>query len=907
MDLDEDILQDFLVEAEEILEALQEQLVELEHNPDDSDLLNAIFRGYHTVKGGAGFLSLNPMVEVCHAAENLFDLLRNGDVQVTPELMDVILEATDSVNVMFSKLQAREELEDADPQVLADLRRFAGMDAEAAPAPAAAEAEASDAGIDEMSADEFEALLDGLDSDKSSESKPAAAAAPKTDGDITDDEFESLLDDLAKDKKASPDATPATPPPVAAPAPTPAPKKEAAPAPKAEEHKKEEKPVATPAETSIRVDTSRLDTIMNMVGELVLVRNRLVSLGVDTESHDEEEMGKVLANLDLVTSDLQGAVMKTRMQPIKKVFGKFPRVVRDISRSLGKEIELELIGEETDLDKNLVEALADPLVHLVRNSLDHGIEMPDLRESNGKPRTGTVTLSASQEGDHILLKITDDGAGMDPEKLKSIAMERGILDAESASRMSDFEAYNLIFMPGFSTKTEISDISGRGVGMDVVKTKITQLNGSLHVDSALGKGSTIEIKVPLTLAIMPTLMIIVADRTFAMPLSGISEIFNLDLGHTNVVNGQLTVIVREKAIPLFYLDEWLSDNPILLEEMSTRRNPKRSKEGHVVVAQVGTMSVGFVVDGLIGQEEVVIKPLGSLLQGIPGITGATITSDGGIALILDVPVMIDYYAKRSKKARKFNPEDCYKDKNDKQIVDSSAKRLSSPRQATPVVEEPVVKEPPIRRSATATHEESASTNPEVSLRKSKAVEAPEPDDTPMISKAEAKEAVDRAIKEAQEKEAAVREAAAKEAAAKEAADKAAKEVAAREAAAKEAAAQAEVREAKVREIEAREAAEREAAAIRAAEEEEAARLAAETAAEEAAAKEAAAHQAAQERAAKEAAAKEAASREAAAKEAAKAALKAAEEKKEQAKEASKVAEEKEEATRIDHTGSNSTE
>ena len=387
-----------------------------------------------------------------------------------------------------------------------------------------------------------------------------------------------------------------------------------------------------PAETTVRVDTKRLDQIMNMVGELVLVRNRLVSLATNTDS---EAMGKAISNLDVVTADIQGAVMQTRMQPIKKVFGRFPRVVRDLARSLNKEIDLQLVGEETDLDKNLVEALADPLVHLVRNSVDHGIEMPAAREAAGKPRTGNVTLSASQEGDHILLTIKDDGAGMDAEKLKKIAISKGVIDHDQASRLSDTEAYNLIFAPGFSTKEEISDISGRGVGMDVVKTKITQLNGSVSIQSELGVGTILEIKVPLTLAILPTLMVIVGEQTFALPLAGVSEIFHLDLTKTNVVDGQLTIIVRKKAIPLFYLEHWL---------VKGADCSQRKAQGHVVIVQIGTQQVGFVVDSLIGQEEVVIKPLDALLQGTPGMAGATITSDGGIALILDVPNMLKHYA-----------------------------------------------------------------------------------------------------------------------------------------------------------------------------------------------------------------------------------------------------------------------
>ncbi|QXC28783.1 chemotaxis protein CheA [Aeromonas sp. FDAARGOS 1409] len=709
-EVDEDILQDFLVEASEILEQLSEQLVDLEKRPDDKNLLNAIFRGFHTVKGGAGFLSLTELVDVCHGAENLFDMLRNGKRTLSAELMDVILQALDAINVMFAQVQNREEISPASPDLLHDLHelckpegqeqlRTASVAAQSQPEPepepepepvivAPSEPVAVNGGgsIDEISADEFERLLDELHGVGKA---PTVSAAPvlSGSGDITDDEFEALLDQLhgqgqhggapdltplqsvqkevdelidddeferlldelhgrgqgpqhsmaaaapAPEPKA-PAAAPVTPPkapvaakpasePVAAPAKA-APAKPAAPAESG----------AVQSDTTVRVDTKTLDVIMNMVGELVLVRNRLVSLGI---ASNDEEMSKAVANLDVVTADLQGAVMKTRMQPIKKVFGRFPRVVRDLARTLKKEIELVMVGEETDLDKNLVEALADPLVHLVRNSCDHGIEMPDVREKAGKPRQGTITLSASQQGDHILLCIEDDGAGMDPEKLKSIAISRGVLDADSAARMSDNDAYNLIFAPGFSTKSEISDISGRGVGMDVVKTSIVSLNGSVHIDSTWGKGTRLEIKVPLTLAILPTLMVEVGQQTFALPLGCVNEIFHLDLKKANVVDGQLTIIVRDKAIPLFYLHKWL---------VRGAGKTARQDQGHVVIVQIGTQQVGFVVDNLIGQEEVVIKPLDNLLQGTPGMAGATITSDGGIALILDVPSLLKAYARR---------------------------------------------------------------------------------------------------------------------------------------------------------------------------------------------------------------------------------------------------------------------
>ena len=678
-EVDEDILQDFLVEAAEILELLSEQLVDLEKQPDDANLLNAIFRGFHTVKGGAGFLSLTELVDCCHGAENVFDTLRNGGRRVDSELMDVILEALDCINEMFAQVQAREPLTAAPPSVLDGLHKLSLPAGSAPPAPvvqapvqvAETISEApSEAGIDGISEDEFERLLDELHGNTGS--KKVVVEPVASTGDITDDEFESLLDELhgkGQHKIAAPVAPAAddaidddeferlldelhgagksptivTASPVsAAPSPSSAPEPVSAPAAKvvSSDVLAKEKPAASrnnappQGESTVRVDTRTLDEIMNMVGELVLVRNRLVSLGINST---DEAMAKAVANLDVVTADLQGGVMKTRMQPIKKVFGRFPRVVRDLARTLKKDINLTLEGEETDLDKNLVEALADPLVHLVRNAVDHGVEMPDVREQNGKPRTGQIKLSASQEGDHILLVIEDDGAGMDAEKLKSIAINKGILDPDTAARMSNTEAYNLIFAPGFSTKVEISDISGRGVGMDVVKTSITQLNGAIHIDSNLGTGTRLEIKVPLTLAILPTLMVLVGKQTFALPLTNVNEIFHLDLRKTNVVDGQLTVIVRQKAIPLFYLQDWLIRGAV-----SNRK--KREGLGHVVIVQLGIKQVGFVVDSLIGQEEVVIKALDDLLQGTPGMAGATITSDGGIALILDIPSLLKHYA-----------------------------------------------------------------------------------------------------------------------------------------------------------------------------------------------------------------------------------------------------------------------
>ena len=605
-----------------------------------------------------GAVAAAPVVEAAPEPVAEPDVTDSEFEQLLDSLNAVKAEAEAPAAAAPPMVPTTEDITDAEFESLLDQLHGKGQFAPDAVAAAPTPVEpAAPAASTDITDDEFEALLDQLHGKGSfaAEALPAVAAAaaaapaaapavaPAADGLISDHEFESLLDELhgkgkfsevapAAAAAATATAAVAKPAPVAAKAAAPAPARAAAPAP-ARAPAPADKAPASEAETTVRVDTARLDDIMNMVGELVLVRNRLVRLGL---SSGDEAMQKAVSNLDVVTADLQTAVMKTRMQPIKKVFGRFPRLVRDLARQLKKEIALELVGEETDLDKNLVEALADPLVHLVRNAVDHGVETPEEREASGKPRLGKVILAAEQEGDHILLSITDDGKGMDSNILRGIAVKRGVMDKDAADRLTDTECYNLIFAPGFSTKTEISDVSGRGVGMDVVKTKISQLNGSINIYSTKGQGSKIVIKVPLTLAIMPTLMVMLGNQAFAFPLVNVNEIFHLDLSRTNVVDGQEVVIVRDKALPLFYLKRWLVASAAHEEQ----------REGHVVILSVGTQRIGFVVDQLVGQEEVVIKPLGKMLQGTPGMSGATITGDGRIALILDVPSMLKRYAAR---------------------------------------------------------------------------------------------------------------------------------------------------------------------------------------------------------------------------------------------------------------------
>jgi len=720
IDLEDDILQDFLVEAGEILELLNEQLVDLERSPDDSDLLNSIFRGFHTIKGGGSFLSLDNLVAVCHKSEDVFNLLRNHEISLNANMMDAFLRVLDEVNSMFEEIKSGEDptaapaeliqelidMQDPDAATVAEPQQEETVDEAAEDDLEATEEQLADtldktatqaaeefvSGKDEITDAEFESLLDALHGSAGTEKVEKAEKsiqAESSSDEISDDEFEALLDELhgagsgptasstksknkAEPAKAKPDQSagstgeksPSTesanitddefeamlddmhgkgkgPAATAKKPETKANKTaKAVPAPaKAAKKVEPAKPAAnrTPpvskGETTVRVDTSRLDDIMNLVGELVLTRNRLNTL---RQTFEDERVHKAISSLDVVTADLQTAVMKTRMQPVKKVFGRFPRVVRDLARSLNKEIHLELQGEETDLDKNLVEALADPLVHLVRNSVDHGIELPDIRAQAGKPRQGKVILSAQQEGDHIILSIIDDGAGMDPEVLRNNAIKKGLMDTEAANRLDDKGCFDLIFMPGLSTKEKISDVSGRGVGMDVVKTKITQLNGLIEINSTMGKGTELRIKVPLTLAILPTLMIQLGPRKFALPLSIVDEIFELSSKKISVVDGKEVVLNRGKAPPIFYLRKWLlKSNEI---DADTVGDP------HVIMVRVGSTSVGFVVDQVIGQEEVVIKPLDKLLQGLPGMAGSTITGDGNIAIILDIPGLLKAFS-----------------------------------------------------------------------------------------------------------------------------------------------------------------------------------------------------------------------------------------------------------------------
>lgn len=590
----DDIATDFLVEASEIAERLGDELVQLEMQPQDSELLNAIFRGFHTIKGGASFLNFTPLVELCHGVEELFDLLRKGRLSVDGDLFDLAQGALDHLSGQLAALRAGAAAERAPDALLSAIRIAALPDAaaQAAPKPAAPKPAAA-----------------------ATASRPATAAAGDS---ITEDEFEALLDMFqAAQQVPAGKATPLPPSPVHPPAPAPAPATPSAPPAAAAAGPAK---ASAAAETSVRVDTKRLDGLMNLVGELVLARNRLKALRRRTR---DEDMERAVSNLDVVTARLQAEVMRVRMQPVGRAFSRFPKVARDVARTLKKEVNVQLIGEDTELDKNLVEALSDPLVHLVRNAIDHGIEAPDKRESIGKPRAGTLKLTAQQEGDHIVIVVADDGGGIDADMLRTKAREKGLIDADTAARLSPTEALQLIFLPGFSTKEQATDISGRGVGMDVVKNKLAELNGQVLIESTRGEGTRFVIRVPLTLAILPTLMVSAAGRPYALPLSNVLEVFKYRESLVRFIDGHEMLDLRQQTFPLIFLRRWLG-------------KPVQTEDAGVVVVQTHNRKLGIVVDQVRGREEVVVKPLPNSLRGLTGLAAATITGDGNLALILDL-------------------------------------------------------------------------------------------------------------------------------------------------------------------------------------------------------------------------------------------------------------------------------
>ncbi|WP_114239956.1 chemotaxis protein CheA [Dyella sp. C9] len=637
--LDSELRNDFLVEAGELVQRLGDQLIGLEASPRDADLLNAVFRAFHTVKGGAGFLAIEPMVQLCHHAEDLLNVARNGQLVIDAARMDALLEALDLLNDMLAALAGGSAMSMPPSGLLQRLSPGGAATPPPAPKPVAAPVAAppADGSIDDsefealldslygnggapgapaasasssggISEDEFEALLDNLHGKGSAPGGASAAPAPAAPaGSISDDEFEALLDNL-HGKGSAPGAGTA----AAAPAPVPAPAPAPASAPAA-------KHAAPAPEATVRVDTARLDALVHRAGELVLVRNRLLSLAA---RHGDETLALAASELDRVADALQNAVLGMRMQPVGRLFQRFPRIVRDLSRQLGKEVELVQEGEGTDLDRSLVEALADPMVHLIRNALDHGLEMPEDRERAGKPRKGTVTLGASQRGERIVITVSDDGRGMNPDVLRRKAVEKGVIDEAQAARLSENECYELIFRPGFSTAATVSDISGRGVGMDVVKTRVAELGGTLQVRSQLGRGSTLELAVPLTLAIQRVLMVRVGGRLLALPLSNVEEVFELSPGQKQQLDGRVVAAHRGRALALADLGGWVGVGG--------------PSGGHVVVLHIGHLRLGCLVHEVLGREDVMVKPLGPLCEGGPAVAGATVTGDGRLALVMDL-------------------------------------------------------------------------------------------------------------------------------------------------------------------------------------------------------------------------------------------------------------------------------
>lgn len=617
----EDLLQDFLQEAHDLLSDVDNKLVELEKMPDDRGLLNDIFRGFHTVKGGAGFLNASELVTLCHLTENLFDRLRNGELELNPELMDVIMAATNGVREMFGELGQMVQPQPADPQVIAALRGALEGEPPAATAPAVAlPPAASGAATASVPGEPDWGQLHA-----------AITGQPATQG-----EFIAKVEAVQSAAPvAAAAATPASATPVGAPAAssfgrrtTDRPGGQPTSARRTEERGRE---------NTIRVDTSRLDQVLNLSGEIGLTKNRLTSLRADilagkNDSETLHALDQAVSQLDLLVSDLQNSVMKTRMQPIGRLFQKYPRIARDLARQLGKDVELVLSGEETEVDKTMIEDLADPLIHLIRNAVDHGVELPAERQACGKPVKSLVRLEARQEGDHIVLIIADDGKGMSAERIRAKAVEKGLISEEEANTLDERQSLNLIFLPGFSTMAKVSDVSGRGVGMDVVKTNIQKLNGSVEIRSEPGKGSVFIISLPLTLAILPVLLVLLGDQPFALPLSMVREILPIDRERIQEVGGKETLVVRGEVLPVVTMARLLGWPVVQPPEYG-------------VFMQTAERSFILGVDSFAGRDDAVIKSLEDFKPR--GVAGVTTLSNGQIVLILDMKELLSDLGQRA--------------------------------------------------------------------------------------------------------------------------------------------------------------------------------------------------------------------------------------------------------------------
>lgn len=634
----DDLLQDFLTEASELLSDVDNKLVELEKRPNDKALLNTIFRGFHTIKGGAGFLNVDPMVSLCHRTENLFDKLRNGELSITPELMDTILNATGVVRDMFAALAQGRMPSSASPAILTALDDFLQGKASAKPEAASAPGKSS---LENQSSHQAEKSDKALVQTETKTVNSQSATEPDwqqlydTLLDRSDDVATTIELDVQSPMqattisagKSSIEARPVVADPMQAlrPAPVQVPATQGS-----KSQASAGQPLST-QETTIRIDTVRLDQVLNLSGEIGLTKNRLTTLRTDimagkTDAATIKALDEAIGQLDLLVSDLQNAVMKTRMQPIGRLFQKYPRLARDLARQLGKDVELVLSGEETELDKTMLEDLNDPLVHLVRNAVDHGIETIEERIAAGKPPKAVVELTATQVGDHILIEITDDGKGMRPDVIRRKAVEKGLIDAETANSLDDKQSLQLIFMAGFSTKDQVSNISGRGVGMDVVRTNIQKLNGRIDIHSVAGEGSRFSIQLPLTLAILPVLVVKIKDQPFAVPLAMVREIIPIRQEQIQEVSGRATIVVRDEILSvrsLATLIGWEEDH----------------LPSFGVLMQSAEHSFILAVDSFIGRDDVVIKPLQNIRPR--GIAGATLSGDGSIVLVLDMEDLLE--------------------------------------------------------------------------------------------------------------------------------------------------------------------------------------------------------------------------------------------------------------------------
>ncbi|MFP6270393.1 chemotaxis histidine kinase/response regulator CheAY2 [Helicobacter pylori] len=653
MDDLQEIMEDFLIEAFEMNEQLDQDLVELEHNPEDLDLLNRIFRVAHTIKGSSSFLNLNILTHLTHNMEDVLNRARKGEIKITPDIMDVVLRSIDLMKTLLVTIRdtgsdtnngKENEIEEAVKQLQAITSQNLEGVKETSGTKEAPQKEAKEEAKGEIKENKAKAPT------ASSQENPASdnplADEPDLDyANMSAEEVEAEIERLLNKRQEADKERRAQKKQEAKPkqevAPTKeTPKTETPKAPKTETKAKadteENKAPSIGVEQTVRVDVRRLDHLMNLIGELVLGKNRLIRIYSDVEERYDgekflEELNQVVSSISAVTTDLQLAVMKTRMQPVGKVFNKFPRMVRDLSRELGKSIELIIEGEETELDKSIVEEIGDPLIHIIRNSCDHGIEPLEERRRLNKPETGKVQLSAYNEGNHIVIKISDDGKGLDPVMLKEKAIEKGVISERDAEGMSDREAFNLIFKPGFSTAKVVSNVSGRGVGMDVVKTNIEKLNGIIEIDSEVGVGTTQKLKIPLTLAIIQALLVGVQEEYYAIPLSSVLETVRISQDEIYTVDGKSVLRLRDEVLSLVRLSDIFKVDAIL----------ESNSDVYVVIIGLADQKIGVIVDYLIGQEEVVIKSLGYYLKNTRGIAGATVRGDGKITLIVDVGAMMD--------------------------------------------------------------------------------------------------------------------------------------------------------------------------------------------------------------------------------------------------------------------------